>query len=76
LYKKVSNPEVLFNFSCVARQYVLEDRQEEELQAYRNTLKSVNLFGFFTFGEIGPDPQYKSLKFYNETSLAVAMKEK
>ncbi len=76
LYEKIEEPELLLNFSCVARQYVLEDMQEHELKAYGNVFKSANLFGFFSFGEIGPDPQYKSLKFYNETSLAVTMKEK
>jgi small ligand-binding sensory domain FIST len=73
LANKFKNPEIAFNFSCVARQYTLEDRQEEELKAYMSL--GTTLFGFFTFGEIGPDKMFKKLKFYNETSLVVVMKE-
>lgn len=73
--KKLPNPEVLFNFSCIARQYVLEDKQEQELKAYVDIIRS-NLFGFFTFGEIGPDKMYNNLIFYNETSLVATMREK
>jgi len=76
LHEKLQKPELLLNFSCVARQYVLEDMQEDEAKSYLKGQDGTNLFGFFTFGEIGPDPKYKSLKFYNETSLVVAMKEK
>ena len=75
LIKKMPNPEISFNFSCIARQYVLENKQESELKAYTEKFQT-NLFGFFTFGEIGPDKMYKKLKFYNETSLAVVMREK
>ncbi len=71
---KLNYPDVLFNFSCIARQYVLEDERERECQIYINTLNA-NLFGFFTFGEIGPDKFFKSLKFYNETSLLLALGE-
>jgi len=73
--KKLKQPELSFNFSCIARQYVLEDMQEKELEMYVESFKT-GLFGFFTFGEIGPDKQYKELKFYNETSLAVVMRER
>ncbi|WP_297890123.1 FIST N-terminal domain-containing protein [Sulfurihydrogenibium sp.] len=70
----IKHPDILFNFSCIARQYVLEEEGIKENQIYINTLNA-NLFGFFTFGEIGPDKFYKSLKFYNETSLLLAMRE-
>ncbi len=72
---KLPNPEIAFNFSCIARQYVLEDKQDQEIQVYRDVFRS-NLFGFFTFGEIGPDKMYTNLTFYNETSLVVIMREK
>jgi hypothetical protein len=72
--KKVPNPELSFNFSCIARQYVLEEQQRQEIKAYMDVFRS-NLFGFFTFGEIGPDKMYKRLTFYNETSLVAVMEE-
>ena len=72
--KNLKHVELAFNFSCIARQYVLEDRQEEELKVYASILDS-HLFGFFTFGEIGPDKEFKKLKLYNETSLVVGVRE-
>ncbi|MDN5380403.1 FIST C-terminal domain-containing protein [Thermodesulfobacterium sp.] len=73
--ERIEYCEILFDFSCTARQYVLEERQREEIEIYVSTLNS-NLFGFFTFGEIGPDKHFKKLKFYNETSILLAMKER
>jgi hypothetical protein len=75
LIKKCDDPEICFNFSCIARQYVLEDKQEEENIVYTSTFNT-HLFGFFTFGEIGPDIKKEKLIFYNETSLPVILKEK
>jgi len=72
---KIKSPDVIFNFSCVARQYVLDDKQQKEIEIYADTFDAP-LFGFFTFGEIGPDKMHKKLKLYNETSLLIAMREK
>ena len=72
--EKLKHVELALNFSCIARQYVLEDKQEEELKVYASVLNS-HLFGFFTFGEIGPDREFKKLKLYNETSLLVGVRE-
>ena len=74
IIKKVTNPELSFNFSCIARGYVLEDKRKQENEAYIDVFHS-NLFGFFTFGEIGPDKMYKKLTFYNETSLVAVIRE-
>jgi len=74
LRNDLPDPELLFNFSCTARQYVLERKQEAENAAYLEKTKTP-LFGFFTFGEIGHDPQKRSLQFYNETSLLIGMRE-
>ena len=67
--------ELGLNFSCIARQYVLEDLQQEEIKIY-SSLFNAPLFGFFTFGEIGPDRLFRKLKFYNQTSLIVAIRER
>jgi len=74
LKEKMPYPELIFNFSCIARQYVLEDKQREEIELYTSILNA-HLFGFFTFGEIGPDKNFKKLKLYNETSLLLALEE-
>ncbi|WP_459896187.1 FIST signal transduction protein [Desulfurobacterium crinifex] len=67
--------ELALNFSCIARQYVLENLQQEEIKIY-SSLFNAPLFGFFTFGEIGPDKLFRKLKFYNQTSLIVAIRER
>jgi len=72
---RISNPELILNFSCIARQYILEDRQIDENRIYKEYLNAP-LFGFFTFGEIGHSPNRESLQFYNETSLLTAIKER
>ncbi len=72
---KLKNIETIFNFSCLARQYVLEDKQQKEIEIYTNVF-DVHLFGFFTAGEIAPNAEYDKLLFYNETSVFVVLKEK
>lgn len=73
--KRIRRPEMVFNVSCIARQYVLEDRRQEEVEIYTNVFNTY-LFGFFSFGEIGPDIYRRRLKLFNETSLIVAIREK
>lgn len=75
LAQQLPDPEILFNFSCIARQYVLEEVQKEENRIYRNFLHAP-LFGFFTYGEIGHDPHKSSIQFFNETSLLTGMAER
>ena len=74
LKQRVNKPELAFNFSCIARQYIMEEKEIEEPKIYSNILNT-NLFGFFTFGEIGPDKKFGNIKLYNETSVVVAMRE-
>ena len=72
--KEIKEFDAIFNFSCMARQYILYNKQKEEIEIYYKTFKAPP-FGFFTFGEIGPDKMHKKLKLYNETSILLAMKE-
>ncbi|MRJ06408.1 MAG: hypothetical protein C6I01_02665 [Epsilonproteobacteria bacterium] len=72
---QVPYPELTFNVSCVARQYVLEDKQHKEIDIYTNIFNT-HLFGFFSFGEVGPDSKYNRLKLFNETSLVAILREK
>ena len=73
--KEKIQPEVVFNFSCVAREYILGEKKEKESEIYSKILNAP-VFGFFTFGEIGPDYELKTSKLYNQSSLVVAIKEK
>ncbi len=72
---QLKNIETVFNFSCLARQYVLEDKQQKEIEIYTDIFDA-HLFGFFTAGEIAPNIKYNKLLFYNETSVLVVLKEK
>jgi len=72
--EQIKEVDAIFNFSCIARQYILDEKQKEEIEIYYKIFKAP-LFGFFTFGEIGPDRMHKKLKLYNETSLLLAIKE-
>lgn len=67
--------DLAFNFSCIARQYALEDRQKEEAKIYSKLLNAP-LFGFFTFGEVGSKRNGKGLNVYNQTSLLVGITER
>ncbi|NPA11081.1 MAG: hypothetical protein GXO62_02440 [Epsilonproteobacteria bacterium] len=72
---KITHPELVFNFSCVAREYVLGEKQGDEPFIY-SKIFNAPLFGFFTYGEIGPSYNLRSSILYNQTSVIVALKEK
>jgi len=74
LLQKLSQMDLVFNFSCIAREYILDEKRSEEIGLYTSILNA-HLFGFFTFGEIGPNKRFSKLKLYNETSLIVGLKE-
>ncbi len=66
--------DLVFNFSCVVRQFLLEDLYKKEAETYASVFNAP-LFGFFTWGEIGPNRKGTELKYYNQTSLIVALRE-
>jgi len=75
LKKNFGKPEFAINFSCTARQYVLEDKAQREQEIYTSILESPT-FGFFTYGEIAPSMNKSKLMLYNETSIILALREK
>ena len=72
--KSLKKVELGFNFSCMGRQFALEDLQGEEAKIYASTFNAP-LFGFFTLGEIAPDRRRTRLKFYNQTSVVLGVSE-
>ena len=62
-----------FNFSCIAREKVLEQFEEKEIEIYGRLLNAP-LFGFFTHGEIAR--KNGTLKVHNLTSVIVAVRER
>ena len=67
-----AEPQAILMFSCVGRKLVLGRRTQEEVVAVKKVLgEDVPLFGFYTYGEIGPidklREQLATTKFHNET---------
>ena len=62
-----------FNFSCVAREKVLDQFEDKEIEIYGRMLNAP-LFGFFTHGEVAPGGS--KLRIHNLTSVVVAVREK
>jgi class 3 adenylate cyclase len=49
------SPRVAFAFSCIMRKHILGTRVKREIEILKDTLpKDLPIFGFYTFGEIGP----------------------
>jgi len=72
---RVKVPDLVFDFSCVARQHILGEKGKQELKVCSEILDAP-IFGFSTYGEIGPDKMFRKLKLYNETTILVAVKER
>jgi len=72
LKEELKNIELVFDFSCVAREYILKDKKIEEQYIFAKTLNAP-LFGYFTFGEI------QSIKNeiinFNQTTLLIGVRE-
>ena len=70
--RNLKNCEVIFDFSCIARQYILKEKAKDELEIFIEQINAP-LFGFFTFGEI------KNIKenvvLFNQTSLIAGVRE-
>ncbi len=74
IQRTLKKVELGLNFSCVARQYIMEDLHTAEAERYA-AIFNAPLFGAFTFGEIGPDKNFRRLKYYNQTSVVVGIRE-
>jgi hypothetical protein len=72
--KALGKIDLALDFSCLHRKFVLEDLYDREPKEYASILNAP-LFGFFTLGEIGPDKKLKSLKYYNQTSIILGLRE-
>jgi len=48
-------PRVAFTFSCIMRKHILGTKVKREIEILKDSLpKDLPIFGFYTFGEIGP----------------------
>ncbi len=61
------------DFSCVAREKVLEQFEDKEIEMYGRLLNAP-IFGFFTHGEAAPNNG--RIRLHNLTSVIVALREK
>ena len=72
--KDLKTIDLLLNFSCRARQYVLGSKSVDEVKTYMR-IGNAPLFGFFTLGEIGKGATSEHLKLHNDTSIVVGIRE-
>ena len=64
--------ELCLDFSCVAREKILEESEMEEAKTFGKELDAP-LFGYFTHGEVATKDR---LKLHNLTSVIVVMRER
>lgn len=71
-----TSPSVALVFSCAARKDILGTRTRKELDILRDALpEGTPLFGFYTFGEIGPTRSGLSSHLHNCTMLLLLLGE-
>jgi len=73
-------PRLILMFSCVARKMVLGRRTNEEVNLVKKVFgKNIPIFGFYTYGEIGPiDKRVSTLRntrWHNETVVLYVLGE-
>ena len=73
-------PRLIMMFSCVARKMVLGRRTNEEVNLVKQVFgKDVPIFGFYTYGEIGPIdkrvPTLRNTRWHNETVVLYVLGE-
>ena len=71
---------LIMMFSCVARKMVLGRRTNEEVNLVKSVFgKNVPIFGFYTYGEIGPIdkrvPTLRNTRWHNETVVLYVLGE-
>ena len=71
---------LILMFSCVARKLVLGRRTNEEINVVKKVFgKDVPIFGFYTYGEIGPIdkrvPTLRNTRWHNETVVIYVLGE-
>lgn len=74
LKHRMPEADALILFSCKARHLALGPLVEDEISGLQE-LWDVPLVGFFTYGEIGKEPN-STCDFHNETCSLVALREK
>ncbi len=65
-------PAAVFLFSCAARRWLLGHRTREEYELGQQLIDTtVPVFGFYTFGEIGPLEMGAHVRYHQETLVTV-----
>lgn len=68
--------DLAFLISCVGRKHVLKDRTEEELEVVQEILgEAVPLFGFYSYGELGPADPNGACTLHNQTMTITTFHE-
>jgi class 3 adenylate cyclase len=64
------SPRVSFAFSCIMRKHILGTQVKREIEILKDSLpKDLPIFGFYTFGEIGPFQDETKSHLHNCTMI-------
>jgi hypothetical protein len=67
-------PELIMIFSCTSRKHTLGTRAREEFRRLLATDSQIPFFGFYCYGELGPNSVGKPTRFHNDTFVAIAIR--
>jgi len=72
-----TSPQLALLISCVGRKLILDQRVEEETEAVKDMLGNVTLTGFYSYGEICPSSNSKSVyaDLHNQTMTITTFTE-
>jgi len=68
-------PELCMVFSCASRRHILGTWAGQETDCLRDRNVAPNAFGFYTYGEIGPDNERGMPRFHSDTFVVLLLGE-
>lgn len=69
------SPQACMLFACASRRHILGTWAGEETDFLRETRVTPNAFGFYTYGEIGPDNERGMPRFHSDTFVTLFLGE-
>lgn len=69
------SPQLAMLFSCASRRHILGTWAGQETDFLRERAVTPNAFGFYTYGEIGPDNESGAPRFHSDTFITLFLGE-
>ncbi len=70
-----NHPQLAMLFSCASRRHILGTWAGQESDFLRENTVVPNAFGFYTYGEIGPDNDQGMTRFHSDTFITLLLGE-